>query len=115
MSRPLLALAALLFAGCSDNAPKKLGAPVEGGAILIASAQQSDVNADVVVHGVMIKKCPVAGCWFILQDSSGTIKVDTKNAGFAVVEVPLNTSLAVAGRMTTNGAERIIDASGVRY
>ena len=63
----------------------------------------------------MAKKCPVAGCWFMLQDKTGTIKVDTKNAGFVVVDVPLNTALTVAGRVVTNGNERLIEASGVRY
>ena len=109
------AVAALLFASCSEHSPKTLGTAVQGGAIPIASAQQIKVNSEVILHGTMIEKCPVAGCWFILQDPTGTIKVDTKNAGFVVVEVPINTSLAVAGRVTTNGAERIIDAIGVRY
>lgn len=63
----------------------------------------------------MTKKCPVAGCWFMLHDESGTIKVDTKNAGFVVVDVPLNSRITVAGRLATNGAERVIDATGLRY
>jgi len=63
----------------------------------------------------MTKKCPVAGCWFVLKDETGTIKVDTKNAGFAVNDVPLNASLTVAGRVVMNGNERLIDATGVRY
>ncbi len=63
----------------------------------------------------MIEKCPVAGCWFVVQDGSGRIKVDTKNAGFVVVDVPLQVSLLIAGRVTTNGGERFIDATGVRY
>jgi len=63
----------------------------------------------------MTQKCPVAGCWFMLRDDTGTIKVDTKNAGFVVVDVPLNASMTVAGRVATNGTERFIDATGLRY
>ncbi len=57
----------------------------------------------------------MAGCWFVLNDNSGTIKVDTKNAGFVVVDVPLNTALTVAGRVVTNDTGRFIDAAGLRY
>jgi len=63
----------------------------------------------------MIEKCPVAGCWFVVRDDSGKIKVDTKNAGFVVVDVPLQMPVLIAGRVATNGAERFIDATGVRY
>jgi hypothetical protein len=43
------------------------------------------------------------------------IKVDTKDAGFVVVDVPLQASLTVAGRLETNGAGRILKATGLRY
>jgi len=50
------------------------------------------MSARVVLHGRMTQKCPVAGCWFMLHDETGTIKVDTKNAGFVVVDIPLQSS-----------------------
>ena len=111
----LVAIVAALFVSCSERTPKILGAEVRGSAIPVASARQTNVNSEVTLRGTMTEKCPLAGCWFILQDQSGTIKVDTKNAGFVVVEVPLKTTLAVAGRVTTNGTERMIDATGIRY
>jgi hypothetical protein len=51
----------------------------------------------------------------MLHDETGTVKVDTKNAGFVVVSVPLNSILTVAGRVMTNGTERFIEATGARY
>jgi len=105
---------ALLLTGCSHKSGS-LGALVEGTAVTVASITSTPVDKSIVLQGSMTKKCPVAGCWFVLQDQTGTIKVDTKNAGFAVVDVPLNSKLFVAGRVTTNGAERFIDASGVRF
>ena len=51
----------------------------------------------------------------MLRDADGTIKVDTKNAGFVVVNVPLRSTVTVAGRVITNGTERFIDATGLRY
>lgn len=111
----LLACVALLVAGCSPPGSHMLGAAVEGAAIPIATVQQAPVESRAILHGTMTKKCPVAGCWFILHDLSGTIKVDTKNAGFVVVDIPLNTTLEVAGRVVTNGTERFLEATGVRY
>jgi uncharacterized protein YdeI (BOF family) len=111
----LVGVLAAFLAGCSERTPKTLGAAVEGAAALIAAAQHTNLESSLVLQGTMTKKCPVAGCWFILQDESGTIKVDTKNAGFVVVDVPLNTRMEVAGRVTTNGSERLIDATGLRY
>jgi uncharacterized protein YdeI (BOF family) len=72
-------------------------------------------DAAVVVSGEMVEKCPVAGCWFQLRDSSGTIKVDTKNAGFVVLDVPLHSMVTVAGRVKRTEDETQIEASGVRY
>ena len=110
-----LTLLVAVLGGCVDHEAKTLGLAFEGTAVPIATARQTQTDAQVVLRGTMTEKCPVAGCWFILRDGSGTIKVDTKNAGFVVVDVPLNTSLAVAGRMLTNGTGRVIEATGVRY
>jgi uncharacterized protein YdeI (BOF family) len=69
----------------------------------------------VTVRGVMIEKCPVAGCWFRLRDSTGVIKVDTKSARFAVVNVPLESQMTVAGKAVAEGDEVMIEATGIRY
>lgn len=113
----LLFLAGLAasVAGCSSHDAKALGGTVRGPVSSIAAVQQSTPGFPIVLHGVITKKCPVAGCWFVLRDASGTIKVDTKNAGFVMVDVPLNTSLTVAGLVVTNQGDRLIDATGVRY
>ena len=63
----------------------------------------------------MVEKCPVAGCWLKVQDQSGTIMVDTKLAGFVVVNVPLESKVTVAGKIVTEGDEVLIEASGLRY
>ena len=63
----------------------------------------------------MIEKCPVAGCWFRLRDATGVILVDTKSAGFVVVNVPLESPMTVAGKAVAQGDAVMLEATGVRY
>jgi uncharacterized protein YdeI (BOF family) len=69
----------------------------------------------VTVHGTMVEKCPVAGCWFKLHDGTGTVQVDTKMAGFTVTDLPLQTRLSVSGKVMQRGSQKIIQASSIRY
>ena len=69
----------------------------------------------VVLSGSMIEKCPVAGCWFRLQDETGIIKVDTRSAGFVVVNVPVKSKMVVSGKVIADGDSFSIEATGVRY
>jgi uncharacterized protein YdeI (BOF family) len=110
----LTAALALLLASCHGS-EQSLGKFSEGPMLSVAAARQQNAQTPVVVRGTMTEKCPVAGCWFMLRDETGFIKVDTKNAGFVVINVPIKTKLLVSGHVTTNGSERLLDASGVRY
>jgi hypothetical protein len=57
----------------------------------------------------------VAGCWFIIQDKTGTLKVDTKAAGFVMLDVPMGSAVTVGGMAARTDDERLVSASGVRY
>jgi len=81
----------------------------------VLSVRAGTTPPQVTVAGVLIEKCPVAGCWFRLRDSTGVIKVDTKPAGFVVVNVPLESKVTVAGKVVAEGDDVIIEATGVRY
>jgi uncharacterized protein YdeI (BOF family) len=105
-----------LFTGCLDRKPKILGTEFDGNGVPVATARRSDAGSRLIVRGTMTEKCPEAGCWFMLRDESGVIKVDTKDAGFVVVDVPLQMSVTVAGRVGTNSVgERLLKATGLRY
>jgi len=109
---------ALFFAqlpGCFQRAPKQLGNTFTGKSVPVSVAKRADHGSPTVLQGRITEKCPEAGCWFVLQDQSGAIKVDTRDAGFVVVDVPLHVSLSVAGRVETNGVERVLKATGLRY
>jgi uncharacterized protein YdeI (BOF family) len=111
----LSALGLLLLAGCSGSGKQVLGTPPSGEPVTVAAAQAVANKQPVTVHGKMVEKCPVAGCWFMLKDDTGTIKVDTKSAGFVVLNVPVGTDVTVSGKSAANGSERMVEASGVRY
>jgi uncharacterized protein YdeI (BOF family) len=106
----------VLLAGCSEGETRQLGRSFEDHTVAtVTVARQTNAEASIILRGIMMQKCPVAGCWFMLRDDDGTIKVDTKNAGFVVVDVPLQSTVTVVGRVMTNGSERFIDATGLRY
>lgn len=116
MRRVILPALLTLCAGCSEEGTRALGKPFDILTIAnVTLARQTNAEASLILRGSLTEKCPVAGCWFLLQDAGGTIKVDTKNAGFVVVDVPLQSTVTVAGRIVTNGSERFIDATGLRY
>ena len=104
----------LIASGCS-RAPRVLGQKPAASPVSINSVKTSQNLTTVSLRGVIVEKCPVAGCWFYLRDQTGTIKVDTKAANFVVVEIPLNTTVVVSGKVSTEGSERILEASGLEY
>ena len=104
-----------LATACRNSSATVLGKAPKGQPRSILSVRAGDTPPQVTISGVMIEKCPVAGCWFRLSDSSGTIKVDTKSAGFVVVDVPLQKQVIVAGKVVAEGSDVILEATGLRY
>ncbi len=110
-----LAFAALLLPACRRAGSDVLGVAPAGTAVTVGTAMGTPTRQPVTVAGVMVEKCPVAGCWFVLKDDSGSIKVDTKSAGFVVVDVPVGTRITVGGRVDRDGTQSVIAADGIRY
>ena len=114
--RPLalivLPLVFLALAGCGRQPAQTMGSTAAFGPV--TAIRDLKPAALVTIRGTMIEKCPVAGCWFKVQDSSGVLKVDTKTAGFVVVDVPVGSRVTVSGKFQA-APEREISALGVRY
>jgi hypothetical protein len=112
----LLALVPLLSVlGCHKPQGTVLGKTPKGPPATILAIRAGDTPPQVTVSGVMVEKCPVAGCWLKVQDTTGTIMVDTKAAGFVVVNVPLESNVTVAGKIVSVGDEVVLEACGLRY
>ena len=113
---PLVISAFLLLAGgCAPREARTLGSPPSGDPAPVSAARTARDGSPLVLAGEMVEKCPAAGCWFDMRDGSGTIRVDTKNAGFVVLDVPLHARVTVAGRIKTSGGEPTLEAAGIRY
>jgi|SRR5690348_5937268 len=118
MPKTPLLLALMLTSGvlgCHKPQGTVLGKAPKGQPTTILAVRAGDTPPQVTLTGVMVEKCPVAGCWLRLQDATGTIKVDTKAAGFVVVNVPLETRITVSGKIVIDGDETLIEAAGLRY
>jgi hypothetical protein len=112
----ILVISLCLVCGCQPASHERvLGKVPKGDLRNIVAIYAGDTPALVTVTGKMIEKCPVSGCWFRVQDGTGTIKVDTKAAGFVVVNVPLESKVTVSGKVVIEGDESIIEAAGLSY
>jgi len=110
-----LCLLILSVTGCSKPKGTVLGKAPKGEPQTILAVRDGITPPNVTLRGAMIEKCPTAGCWFILADRTGGLKVDTKNAGFVVVKVPLQTEVTVSGKIVHEGSEPVLEATGLRY
>jgi uncharacterized protein YdeI (BOF family) len=78
-------------------------------------SRSADAAAPVTLRGTMVEKCAVAACWFRLRDRTGEVKVDVKDAGFTVTDVPLNAEVTVTGNPLKQGDVVSLAATGLRY
>jgi len=106
---------ALFVSGCHRQNGTVLGKAPEGEVRTVLAVRAGDTPRQVTISGMMVEKCPTAGCWLRLKDNTGIIKVDTKAAGFVVVKVPLEAHVTVTGKIMTEGDDVVIAATGLRY
>ena len=111
----LIFVAGLAITGCGKTQDHIKGlAPAAEVTATVHELAKAPAAKKVTVRGEMVEKCPVAGCWFMLRDKTGIVRVDTKAAGFVVSDVPLHTTMTVAGAVTP-GTQPGIAATGIRY
>jgi uncharacterized protein YdeI (BOF family) len=99
--------------GCAPSGSRSLGAGPEGTLTTVAAARSA--TETITLTGRMTEKCPVAACWFKLQDKTGVVTVDVKAAGFVVSDVPVGATVTAYGKMDSSGAEPVLHATGLRW
>ncbi len=107
-------LISFLLCGCSKH-QSTLGRFSPAQPVSISALAATSSSDSLVVSGKLVEKCPVAGCWFYLEDKTGRIKVDTKSAGFVVLDIPLGTAIEVSGVVARDGTEKLIEAQGLKF
>ena len=105
----------VLALGCHKATDTILGKAPRGNLRTILAIRAGDTPPQVTISGIMLEKCPTAGCWLRVKDDTGIIKVDTKAAGFTVVNVPLETKVTAAGKIVMEGDEPVLEATGLAY
>jgi uncharacterized protein YdeI (BOF family) len=114
LSIPLI-LAAVSFSGCHAHTDAILGAaPAAAATATVKQLAQMKNGTHVTLQGEMVEKCPISGCWFMLKDKTGVVRVDTKASGFVVAAVPLHSNMTVSGEAVA-GNQPGLNAAGVRY
>lgn len=109
--RPFLLLLFLL-SSCDVRPVHTLGVAPAASPTPVANLKPS--AQPIVVQGTLTEKCPIPGCWFLLRDKTGVVKVDTKAAGFVAADVPVGATVTVTGTLRTT-PERRVAATGMRY
>jgi uncharacterized protein YdeI (BOF family) len=110
-----LYIALSIAGGCSNSARHIKGKAPDGEVRSLSSVRLARHGEQVTVRGSLQDKCPVAGCWFHLNDGKARLRVDTKAAGFTITDVPLRTAITVQGRVIKSGSEVSLDATGLQY
>ncbi len=96
----LLSFSALAGCGSPPSAQTR-GLFSSASPVSVREITPSTGGKTVQISGVIVEKCPVAGCWFILKDNTGTVRVDTKSAGFVISDLPLQTRVTVVGKVAS--------------
>jgi len=55
----------------------------------VATVAINDIGTDllgrtVAIEGTILRECPHSGCWAVIRDDTGQIRIDTNAGGFAL-------------------------------
>ncbi len=100
---PLAALALAIGVGYYLFKPEAaaLGTHPGGNVEHVNIGEISEENAGqtVAIHGRIKTLCPTTGCWAVIEDGSGEIRIDTQKGGFALPPRSLGSRIDVVGEV----------------
>jgi len=72
--------------------------------LAIADLDASRVGQQVAIEGTIDQECPHSGCWAVIKDGTGTIRIDTKQGGFALPLHREGSHVRIIGQVTQTDA-----------
>jgi len=83
--------------------------------IAIADITSDQVGERVSIEGTIDQECPHSGCWAVIKDASGQIRIDTQAGGFALPLHREGSHIRVTGTvMLTEGGSVEITAESAQ-
>ncbi len=70
---------------------------------------------DVVLKGKIVNMCKSNGCWFVLDDGTGTIFADLAPSGLTVAAKNLGATVKVYGTVTKKGSDTYLIGKKVEF
>ncbi len=70
--------------GAATTPGQPTAAEQEIAATPIGGISADNVGETVHIEGTIVKECPHTGCWAVVRDDTGEIRIDTKKGQFAL-------------------------------
>ena len=52
--------------------------------VSIGDLNETHLGHTVAIEGTIVTECPHSGCWAVIEDGTGQIRIDTQRGGFAL-------------------------------
>jgi RecJ-like exonuclease len=73
------------------------------GTVPIGELGHSHVGRRVAIEGTIKRECPSTGCWAVIEDDTGQVRIDTQEGGFALPLHREGSKVRVVGKVTEKG------------
>ncbi len=83
--------------------------------IRIGGLDQGHVGQRVAIEGKIVAECPHSGCWAVIEDATGQIRIDTNKGGFTLPLRREGSSIRVVGEIDqTEAGNLLLNAEGAQ-
>lgn len=65
----------------------------------IGELGEAHVGQRVAIEGTIKQECPHSGCWAVIADASGEVRIDTQQGGFALPLRREGSSVRIIGKV----------------
>ena len=88
---------------------KTYGTPVgaELATVAIGDLDASRVGQQVAIEGTIDQECPTSGCWAVIKDDTGVIRIDTERGGFSLPLHREGSRVRIVGTVTKTDAGNV--------